>query len=193
MQKQRGIILKKNQGQSTSILLDQEKGKINILSKYAQICTGALLVYTISPLRRLYVIEHVELLHVPFVLAREDILFLHHVLELCTSVVQEGQEAGSIIQHISLLYRHNDTHDAVFKKLFISKLCMLLSLYPEQEQFRTSFFEELSVESLDTVLRKNIHLEFEKELDAWLFYCMAAYPHARYLKTLHFLTRNRVV
>ena len=193
MEKRRGIVLKKDQTKATVSLLDQHLGKIAATTRASYLCTGALITYSVVPLRRSYNLESVELIYAPFSLAREDILFLHHVLELCALVVQEGQEGESVITLISFLYQSDHKLSSFSKKLFVGKLCMTLGLYPEGRQVNTPLFESLSVESLDTMLHRSINLEFEKELDTWLFYCIGAYPDARHLKTLHFLTRNRVV
>jgi hypothetical protein len=194
MKKSFGIVLKKFPHKSTFLLLDDMQGKITAISTLTTLCTGAALFYVLAPLSSVYRLDYPEMLYVPFSLARQDILFLHHVLELCCFVMQEGDPASAVLALIVTLYCSPDlVRHVAAKKIFLSKLFVVFGFYPEGQQFQQIYFKRLAAESLDTLLAEPIDLKVEKELDDWLSQCIATYPHMRHLKTMHFLTRTRAV
>jgi hypothetical protein len=108
--------------------------------------------------------------------------------------MQEGEPASAALALMVTLYRSPDSvQNGAAKKVFLSKLFLVFGFYPEGEQFQKIYFKRLAAESLDTLLAEPIDLKVEKELDDWLFQCIATYPHMRHLKTMHFLTRNRTI
>jgi len=201
-----GIILKRYQPKKRTIsILDRELGKIRCVPRNQNIVLGSLVAYTItsnqSPKRltssgltnnRLpYFIQEVEILHIPFETAIDDILFFHHVLELCYSFIPPQCPAAEIFEIIKYLYFFpNMIKYNIDKKLYLFKLFTLLGLHPEGVQFQTPSFHNLATKSIDSIVSEHLHLKSEIEIDSWLRCCIATQPKFSNFKTINFLYKK---
>ena len=194
MIKNTGIVLKKYFPQNKTIsILDKDIGKIQCIPK-KKYClpNGSVVNYRISKKKSRYVIENIEILYVPFNMAINDILFFHHILEICYYFIPQEAQNTEVFSLINYLYYFGYRIKYIIdKKLFLFKLFIFLGLYPEGEKFQTPIFHKLAIESIDTLIDKKLHLGIEKDLDVWLYSCVQTHPMFKYLKTINFLYKNR--
>ncbi len=129
----------------------------------------------------------------PLLLAREDILFLHHVLELCYVLIPIGSCVKGIFDLLYQLYTSKkNIHTKQYKKIFLFKLLTTLGIYASDDLVRASCFTSLHTMSIDTLDNYSLDLASEKALDNWLCHCIVEYAGVNSLKTIHFLIKNRV-
>ena len=84
MEKKTGIILKTFFPKKMKmVLLDEQMGKIEGVPPSDQFACGALLTYYAHQRGKIYFLHRIDLIDMPLTLAKDDILFLHHVLEIC--------------------------------------------------------------------------------------------------------------
>jgi len=189
-----GIILKKYQPKKKTIaILDKNAGKIKCVPNKEDLPLGALIQYFIKNNRSPYFLENIEIIHIPFDVAIDDILFFHHVLETCYNFIPYHCPADQVFELLKYLYLcGNSIKCNNNKKLFLFKLFTILGLYPEGVKFQTPFFHALAITSIDTIISKNLHLNSENKLDAWLHYCMTMHPEFSKFKTINFLYKHRL-
>ncbi len=56
-----------------------------------------------------------------------------------------------------------------------------------------STFDRLACMSIDSMCDEPLDLESEKELDMWLYYCITEHVRMDSLRTIHFLSKSRLV
>jgi len=190
-----GIILKKYQPKKQLIsILDKRIGKIKCVPNNQNVILGSLVSYLITKNRSPYFIQDIEILHIPFETAIDDILFFHHVLELCYQFSPWQCPSGEIFDLVKYLYFFsNMIKSNIDKKLFLFKLFTLLGLYPEGLQFQTTYFHNLATKSIDRIVSENLHLKSEIEIDNWLHCCIEMQPQLSNLKTINFYIKNRLL
>ncbi len=89
MEQNIGIILNHSSARTGQIaLLDKQYGRVDGIVYSNKIVIGALVHYRMQPKRAVYFIDDMNIQEMPMQLARQDILFLHHVLELCCQLIQ---------------------------------------------------------------------------------------------------------
>ncbi|BDC34151.1 hypothetical protein Noda2021_01090 [Candidatus Dependentiae bacterium Noda2021] len=156
---------------------------------------GSLVEYTLvkSNQNKLF-LHNVDLIDVPFKLAREDILFFHHILELSYFFMLEGSHVPGMYELLQYLYSQSqEKYSLDFKLLFLFKFFVLLGRYPEDEKFQTMYFEELASKPIDTVVHHLIPSNVSLQLSEWIISCVMDHPYVQGLKTIHFLERDRLL
>ena len=194
MKKNIGFILKRYQPKKRTIaILDSSMGKIKCVPNKEIFTVGALVKYGIKTNKSPYFLEQIEIIHIPFETATQDILFFHHVLEICYHFIpyhSPTDEAFGLLKYLYLYPNRIQCNND--KKLFLFKLLTILGLYPEEIKFQTPHFHILATTSIDTIISKNLHLKSERKLDKWLHCCMTMQPEYSNLKTINFLYKNRL-
>lgn len=195
VERNKAIVLKTYLPQKYKLsLLDWHLGKIMGVPNRVDIGHGALIEYHLREQNGFYFMHGINIIDLPFALAKEDILFVHHVLELCYFFVPLGGEVPRLFDLIMILYDASNAliHDNA-KKLFLFKLFSCLGLYPEDPKFRTPYFHQLAGSSIDMITIQPLDLVIEQALDEWLLSCIALHPCTHNFKTVHFLHKNRMV
>ena len=190
--KQQAIVLYTfgNQYQKVA-LLDSQYGKLICYIPERSLAIGAHVEYYLIKKRRYYTAYSVEVIRMPFAIARSDIIFLHHVLEVCYHFIPEGVVASDVFALVEYMYQQSDTiTSSVSKKLYVSKLFILFGIYPEKPYIRFNYWQMLLAESIENILRKPIDSGIEQELNIWLRSCIQVHPLAHTFKTLAFLNEN---
>ena len=193
MKKNIGIVLKNHFPTNKTIsILDKDLGKIRCRIKKKNISVGSIISYTIVSKKIWCLLDGVEVLYIPFETAIDDILFLHHILEMCYYFIPAESKNTEAFKLISYLYYFGYKIKYIIdKKLFLFKLFLFLGLYCEGKRFQTPRFHTLAIKSIDTLIDKQLHLKIEKDLDMWLYACVSTHPMFRSLKTIDFLYKNR--
>jgi hypothetical protein len=193
--KHTGIILNHFLPQKQKVLIfDRELGPIEAVpdsvAMARRLCRGAFIQYDTRELRSMYFLSSIDILNVPFAWAREDILFLHHVLELSAFFIPQASAHEEIFDQIEALYRMPiERSTALFKKLFLVRFFILIGMYPEEASDRLSFFKELVREPIDVLADRHVHLELADEVDSWLFSCAHQHPQIDSLRTANYLRK----
>ena len=195
MEKNKGIILKTYMPQKCKIVvLDSELGKIVVVPNREDVRYGACVMYDLREQGHCTFMYNIELIDSPLSLAKDDILFIHHILELCYYFIPVQSTVSHLFNLLILLYESKHIFDNnVLKKFFLFKFFITLGFYPEDQKFRTPYFHHLALLSIDNSDDLLINLNIEQELDTWLLQCISLHPCINNFKTVHFLQNNRVV
>lgn len=176
------------------MLFDAVLGKIIGVPNRDTLCSGALITYTLQQNRLCDMLRDIEILDVPFKLARIDILFFHHVLEMCYYSMPVGLPAPELFEWLELFCTSSALPTSVDKrKLLLLKLFGLLGMYPENQTLNTPNIHYLLSLPIDSIVHESIKLENEQEINNWLLGCVVVHPYVNYFKTITFLTKSRVV
>lgn len=190
MEKSSGIVLRVPSGNYYQyVVMDKKVGKIMVTASRYILQRGSLIQYIARRERAYWIFDSVDVLHVPYEIAKNDILFLHHLLELCYYCLPVGSCAREVAEIFDMLYIHVMPLSRVFKKIIIFKLLLQLGMYPDEVTLKTYRFHAFATESIDTIEQAILHLDIEKDLDQWLYSCVASHPHAKYFKTLSLYQR----
>jgi len=195
VKKNNGIIIKTFFTKKIKIaLLDAELGKIEGVPPSDIWCVGSLIEYSIPDKKEHSMLHNMGLVSLPLLLARTDILFFHHILELCNFFIPVGSYVTGMYELISLLYADKAAYYSdQFKLLFLLKFFVLLGRYPENQKFQTSYFHQLALMPIDRIMDYSIDWDTEQELREWVTDCVLDHPYVHVLKTFHFLERDRLL
>lgn len=173
-------------------LLDKKYGRVDGVVYSNQVVLGALVHYRMRPKHAFYIVDDMNIHEMPMALARQDILFLHHVLELCCQLIPVNSCVNGVFDLLMDLYStHMHTSSVQYKKLFLFKLLTILGIYPYTQKMQGPIFDRLVRMPIDSVCDETLDLESEKELDIWLHQCITEHVRVNSLKTIHFLIKNR--
>lgn len=190
MEKHTGIIIKKHIQSHKFVLIDSALGKIVGFVAHRKLHPGTLLMYTLNQRNNVVFIENIDIDVVPCAMAQDDILFLHHMLEICYYVLPVGVCARDVIILLQELYKKEEKLSWIYKKATIFKLMSILGLYPENNTTKKLLFHRLTTESIDTIAQTIIDLSIEPELTKWIHSCILVHPHAKFFKTLSLYNRD---
>ena len=176
------------------ILFDQQLGKIDVLMardvKKNHLVYGGLINYSLQEWNNMLFMSDIQLLSVPGVKDSDDILFVHHWLELadlfCAYHEPNEQAYSSLLQLYKL-----DKYSSVFKrKIMLIQFLTVLGVYPENEGFVRDDFLNLILTPGDTMLSNDDETQdTHTYVDEWLWECLASHPKKPLIKTMAFLKR----
>lgn len=175
-------------------LLDKKCGRIEGILSGFDVHSGALITYNSHHNKSQYFISDIKMQLMPLALARIDMLFLHHVVELVYYFAPVGSCVEGVFDLLMFFYVvEHEWMSMQFKKFFLLKLLTTLGIIPELEHISTSYISQLSqldVKQFDISL---IDYAGEKQLDRWLWSCVYQHPYVSEFKTIQFLSQNRLV
>lgn len=195
MEKNIGIVLKSYQPQKCKLsVLDRDSGKMMAVPNRSDLSNGSLIQYFKRDQEHLSFIHTIDIIDMPLALAHEDIVFVHHVLELCYYFIPNGSHAPQVFIALLRFYEYPIVLSSpIMKKIFLAQLFFLLGVYPESGRLRTAAIDQLISTSIDFWASQSIDLRIEQELDEWLMHCMRTHPCVEYFKTINFLLMNKAV
>lgn len=195
MEKNIGIVLKSYQPQKSKLaILDRDSGKIMGVPNRADISSGALILYFKRDQEHISFIHSIDIVDMPLALAHEDIVFVHHILELCYYFIPNGTHAPQVFIALLRFYEYPIVlNTSIMKKIFVVQLFFLLGVYPESQRLRSASINQLISTSIDMLASQSIDLRVEQELDEWLMHCIKTHPRAEYFKTINFLLMNKAL
>ena len=174
-------------------LLDRRMGRVDCWPQRAHkkqqpLARGSLIRYTPNVERKRCLATNIDLLDVPFELARIDLFFFHHVLELCFLCIPVGALSCDTFQLLLTLYRPRGWAELkASKNMFLFQLFDRLGLHPESEQFHDLNFHSLAAAPIDVLLKEKIDLKTHQYVTAWLRDCIKTHPMIDSCKTSAFL------
>ncbi len=144
---------------------------------------GALLTYFTqsTTTTKLYVLREVETIFIPFELAREDIYFLHHMLELCYFFLPLHAPAPTIFELLTTMFANPFGN----KPIMLMRFFAFVGIYPEDLPFEESYFLHLLSCPFETILKEKLDAVKLKMLQSWLLRCLAMHPYENQFKTYY--------
>jgi len=189
-----GIVLKTCSSQAPEItVLDRRlgkiKGKVHARNKNIRVGHGSIVTYTLSQRGASYTFDVVDLEFVPFTFAREDIFFLHHILELCYYFLPMGCPEDDVFNLLLYLFQlQNNEKVRLRRRLILARLFTLFGMYPEHKKM-SEYINIVVYQSLDQLLDMSVDIEMNRWLDQWVWECIMAHPYKEQFKTVWLLKR----
>ena len=184
-----GIVLRNFSPKKQKLaLIDDRLGRIDGAFFVAKVHTGALLSYHVSGTPGRYMVDQLNMLDAPLSLARQDILFLHHALELCYYFIPIGSCIQGIFNLLQLLYAADSVSwDITAKHIFLFHLFLQLGMHPEGYRLPASLLEQLLATSPTSLQGTKLSDVDKKIIRTWLQHCLMQHPDVAQFNTVHFL------
>lgn len=186
---QRGIVLKQISQHKIAILNDTV-GRIDAIAiKPPHL--GSLISYTVQRTKgTLHFLDHCSIINLPFFLGRNDILFWHHVLELCYYFMPVGSHTSELFELLSFLYtvEKGSLWGVRAKKVYLFKLLSMISIQPEVPRLPAFKVHQLIATIPEEMHQVVLDEQSEKIVDEWIRVCVAQHPAIEQFNTMHFLS-----
>ena len=186
-----GIVLKHFVPQkNTCALLDRSLGRITGVLMHDQMSPGTVIQYKLVQKKDWFIMEHIELIHMPLFLARSEMLFLHYVLEMCYHFVPEGTGDSQLYDLVVFIFNQK-TFSIEQKKKVLCVLLARLELYPEDAVHASAHLYALAQQPLAKLFEEIIDITIEKNIARWLYQSIQVHMSTQHFKTIHFLDEIR--
>ena len=187
-----GIVLRYYPSRNYKVaILDKEMGRIDAVLFKRDISPGIVIQYGLRVQRINALVEDIDIINSPLLLARADLLFLHHVLEICFHFIPVGSCTDGIFDLLCYLYQlNNEQCSNVFKKVFLFKLFTIIGYYPDAQHMSRVVMHKLVSMPMEDVSFLVASSELERGLNDWLRQCIAQHPAIEYFNTMQFVTNN---
>jgi hypothetical protein len=192
-----GIVLKHCIKKRKIALLDNSAGRVDALFfSVHPISIGTVLQYKLQENNSEYQITAQEIIATPILMAQADILFLHHLLELCYYSIPAGALEVRVFEDMLLLYeRFSPAWGMPEKIVLLFRMILSLGCYTEHKLLVHLLSQKAIMELysapldnlIDKLFSKTIDLEYIPAMHEWLQICMAGHPYYDQFKTAHFL------
>lgn len=185
-----GIILKNFSPYKSKIaLLDDALGRVDaVVFTQKNITVGALMHYVLTNTHQVVRAEHLQPIDIPFCLARADLLFLHHILEICYGSLPIGSCVQGIFELLMIVYQQQSSNWSMYiKKVFLVKLLTTMGIYPETYRLSAYAAQQIA-QTIDIAIPFDARCE--QELDQWLKYWIAENQYVQEFKTIEFLIKK---
>ncbi len=173
-------------------MLDEHFGRVDGIV-FKPVCLGSLLHFTLEKERgTLWYLSHLSIINLPFALARLDILFWHHVLELCYYFVPLGSNTNQLFELLQFLYTVDNEQQwcAQSKKLYLFKLLAAIGLYDDLPSLvPEGRMMQLLKMPLPAMVQEMLDKKSENVVNEWLRTCIAQHPAIERFNTVHFLNK----
>ncbi|HVX00628.1 MAG TPA: hypothetical protein VHA52_09380, partial [Candidatus Babeliaceae bacterium] len=189
---QRGIVLRSYGHENKKVaILDEELGHVEAFFSCASAPHGSLLTYMLNATTsRKYRILQPNIIMLPQDWARLDIIFLHHMLELCSKFLPFNSKNSAVFLLLSQWYTLTGPfcYTESFKKLFIAKFFLFIGWLPEPKQDQVMLMNLIS-SPIDIMFEGELDRYSIAQLDIWLEACIGLHPLAHCLKTVPFFLK----
>jgi hypothetical protein len=192
-ERDQGVVLR-HSGKRVA-LLSRDKGRVDLLffpkkGPYKLSC-GSIISYGQKKNNHgLMIIEDNQLENIPFIFARQDIYFLHYLLEVCYFFIPVGSGGKSIFILLEEVYRNFQAFEQpIFKKMVLCKLLAHLGVCPEEQTIQSHAQTLLEV-PIDNIGVTNLELVLEGVLDEWLTWCISSHPQGKWFKAMPSLIKS---
>lgn len=190
-----GIILKKsNLKKRTFTIFDNILGKIECLTEHKYqdklISNGTLIEYQVLKWRSLLILKNIEILIVPNTYNYNDLLFLHHILEICLFFIpiHYTQNVDKIFNTIKNALITIENKSNILEKFHLLKeLFIWLEIHPNEYYFKNSNSIFLISSNIDNNLNADENRKIMSNLKSWLIACLNTHPFAHKINTASFL------
>lgn len=192
-----GIILKNHMPKKHKLsIVDKTLGKIESIvsdiSLFPRLRHGSVIQYYPRSQSTMYKLSDIELMFVPFKSARENIFFLHHVLELCYHFFPQGYADINFFETVMFLL-HNDLEHSEHKLLFLFRIFVMVGGVSESQERGYAELHHLVVGPLKELTQKRVSAVECEKIQQVVFDCVAQHPYASEFKTRAFLIESGIV
>jgi len=183
------------------IVLDSALGKIEVVpakSTLENMVRGFLVSYQLEEWRSLWIAHATEIAAIPAEWIKQDIIFMHQLLEVCLVYSPFNQAAPLLFEILNLIYsdltiiQETCIRENWRKKILLCKLLALLGLYPDasvvSSQMKINDLVGLPVETIFSLHypTEYITLELDDDLTKWLKSALQLTQEHKQLKTFSF-------
>lgn len=167
-------------------LLDRSLGRIRATTHHAPLSVGTIVTYHYHRVGHYHKVTNIQIEYVPFVAVPEDMLFLHHLIEVCYQIIPEGVHLQRLYELLVFIFSERIfTH--IQKKKILCAVYAMLGLYAQENNVYARYMYQLEQSSLDEIIDNNIDVNIEKNISRWLYQCISLHVDVRLLRTVHFL------
>lgn len=191
--KKTGLVLKTHFPKKRTIcVLEKQGGLVHYITQTEDICVGTIVQYQVDNSLALPCMRAMEKIALPLHLDIHDLLFFHHILELCYYFVPVASHMPEVYALIEpFIMQERMLNSVAEKKFFLVNLFTAFGVTPEHEQTHAALYAYQYGISVDSAGDNTIELDIERVVDAWLLQCLSLHPYADQFKTMHFLATNR--
>lgn len=187
MNRSHAIVLKHYTPQKQVIcLLDRSLGRIKAAVQHERLSVGTIVTYHYDDIGHYPMIKSIEIEYLPFVAVPFDMLFLHHIIEVCYHIIPEGAQVGRLY-HLMVVVFSQRIFTHIQKKKILCAVYALLGLYAHENNVYARYMYQLEQSSLNEIMDNNIDVNIEKNISRWLYQCISLHVDVRLLRTVHFL------
>ncbi len=188
-----GVVIKKfSHADNYFQVFDKTLGAIGIYCYAKTPHEGTMMQYQMSKNSRGYRIKQYDIITYPPITSPQQLLFLHHVLEICYFFIPVNSSCTRIFPLLDALY--TCPFQYAHKKnqlLYILKLIVTIGIH---DQYTTPSLPLDYSTILYTPLDQLIHLELSYndllEIHHWLYFCFKRHPYVKYFKTIIFFSET---
>lgn len=171
-------------------LIDCQDNRTNIIYRKGPLISGSLIEYYM-PKNPLHPIDRIDPVYVPLLWGKNDLLFIHHILELCYYFIPLNGSCTSIFNMLLILIKMEEASwSDTTKKIFIVKLLILYGMYPKTRFTETTFFQKLLTIRPENLLTLDSTCDDMAYIDQWIKQTLSEHPMAPSFRTMFFLTRG---
>lgn len=176
-------------------LLSRDFGRIDVLrfpkKGPSKLSCGAVISFGYKRGNRGWkILQNDELEYLPLIWARQDIYFLHYLLEICYFFIPVGSGGRSVFLLLEQVYRNFQIFENVKdKKIALCKLLIHLGVCPEDQRIQ-SYAHILLEIPIDKIGITDLELVLEGVLDEWLTWCIESHPHGKWFKAMPSLIKS---
>lgn len=182
-----GIVLRHQPEKGKIALIDHEGLRIEAYSNKETVIVGSLIGYTHTQHHVHYQVSNIEIIDVPMQLVRKDVLFFHHILEVCYYFIPVGSCIKDVFNFLCLLYDPTYAECSKnIKNFFIGKLLILIGHYSELPSHQ-QLLAQIRKAGIDISEIEAIDLKGKEMLVRWIKRCVAEHPLIANFNTIHFL------
>jgi hypothetical protein len=168
-------------------LLDQQGGRKIAVPNRHNLAPGMVISYTTRSTQQMLFAQGVELVDQPSMTSFDELVFVHHVLELTHYFAPLEQPITGLYELLGLLYRKPYVFAATaYKKIFLAHLFILFGMWPRDKKLQLFFSQSFVLKPLDIADSNNVQLIHEQALNAWLRECVTLHPVSEQFKALDF-------
>ncbi len=186
-------------------LLTSSLGRVNVVLKQNDLCArlwpGMVVSCNLSREGSFWLASHVVIHSVPMHQSHNDMVWLHHMLELCYYFLPLESPAADaffcleksccLICHSSIV---DDKLQMIVKKLCVIKFLSLIGFYRQEDiQEYLALFQELSDLFIDFTNEQKVNFLKQRlvvlkinSMDEWILNCLKSHPMFRVFKTTAF-------
>lgn len=184
------LVLKKYNYKKKMALLTRSLGRIDVIYNQEILISAGILIHTeIIHTTHTIKAKNITLFDIPITLAKDDILFIHYILELIYYLAPIGSIEPSLFDLCLLLFS-KEILTRLEKKYFICILFYVCGFSP-LEMHKKIIKHHTS--PIDIISQESLHLTDELTIDIWLKACIQEHPVMQSFKTRQFLSTHNLI
>lgn len=185
-----GIVLRSFPEKSRITILDRFFGKQTALC-FQPPASGSCIVYERSGQGNQARIVIREIIQVPLILARNHLIFLHKLFEICEVSLPLESSAHDVFA--LLMWVCSDMHAHITERIqdfILAKLFVLLGLHTSYSVVCEACIILIHTTSVDTLYNLALDSKCVEQLKSWLYHCISEQLAEQNLKTRIFFKKE---